>query len=553
MWLHGVLALAMVTADGPTPEKREPASDGYCYTRAATFQVPYALENPPDAAALLKPALYYSADGGAHWKLGAIDVDGASPVTFHAPGEGAYWLRMGLRRLGQTDAPDLGRAPEGALRVMVDRQPPTVRLVPRIADDAEKGPAVRVAVAVEDEPTDLPDLSIEVELPATETEPATRHVWIDRAVPGREYEWVLDPRRAEPVAFCAVAHDRAGNVGRDRLELAMLARRRGFERLARPEIVKPRTLRAAVLPGAEGKALTAAVDYSLDGPPLADGEVVELWCTPDSGRTWEPNCRHEDRSKPLLFKAPRPGLYGLRLVIRRGDAVVGDPPTAGTRPQVYVVMERAPDEARIASVEPTTTTRLEQPAGTNTPTDLTGVVRPAPHTAEPAPPVAPRPVVDKAALAKAAYEKGNYARLLKNWPEAARWFREALRHDPDRFAAQNDLAGVLHEMGLFKESIDAYYRAIDLEPRNADARFSLARTLIRANRFDDALEQLAVVTEVNPKDGEAWLYRGELLLSRRQDLPNARLCWRKAIDLAPKSAPWRRLALRRVVEFPDRH
>jgi len=49
------------------------------------------------AKSLLKPALYYSNDAGKHWHLGAIDVDGVSPATFHAPEDGEYWRTIWRR------------------------------------------------------------------------------------------------------------------------------------------------------------------------------------------------------------------------------------------------------------------------------------------------------------------------------------------------------------------------------------------------------------------------------------------------------------------------
>ena len=69
--------------------------------------------------------------------------------------------------------------------------------------------------------------------------------------------------------------------------------------------------------------------------------------------------------------------------------------------------------------------------------------------------------------------------------------------------------------------------------------------------LDDALAQLDEVVRLNPRDGEAWLYRGELLLSRRQDVPSARAAWQKALALAPATAGWSALARRRLAEHPE--
>jgi Flp pilus assembly protein TadD len=546
------LLLSVVLTAGPAAAvKCAAADDGRCYTNSPRFLVPYRLEHAPPPSSLLKPALYYSADAGRTWKLGAIDVDATPPVTFTAPGDGEYWLRMGLQSPFGSDAapPDFGRDPAGALVAVVDTRPPAVRLVPRLTRD-ERGPILALRVALGDEPLDPPDLLIEVDVAVEPGASPRRELWIDRAVPGREYDWLLDPQRPAPASFRVVAVDRAGNVGSDSLDAALLAREaREVAGVGRPTIV-----RLGALP-ASPSALTAAVEYTLDGPPLRDDERVELWTTEDQGQTWQVNSRQEDPTQPLVFTAPRPGLFGLRLAIRQGAGYVGEPPKAGTRPQTYVAMERAAADATVARLTAAAGVLAEVAAAANTPADLRPAVASA--TAPPAVPAPPAVAAprkdplpsspDHAALAQAAYQRGNYARLQGRWDEASRHFREALAHQPEHVAALNDLAGACHQLGRYDEAIDAYQRALDLEPRNADVRFNLARALLSAQRFDQALAQLDEVLRVNPADGEAWLCRGELL-ARQGDRPAARAAWQKALDLAPPHAAWPALARRRLAD-----
>jgi len=128
--------------------------------------------------------------------------------------------------------------------------------------------------------------------------------------------------------------------------------------------------------------------------------------------------------------------------------------------------------------------------------------------------------------------------------------RRAIELDSSLAEAHNDLAGCLYRLGRFEEASDCFYRAIDLQPRQSDTRFSLARTLMHLGRLDDALSQLDEVVHLNPTDGEAWLYRGDLLFSRRGDVTAARTCWQKALDNAPGSAPWADLARRQLARHP---
>jgi len=591
MVLHGVLAVALLPpvgglvvigagGDGPGVVKRRPTADGRCYSHVATFDVPYHLAHAPPATAMLKPALYYSTDGGKRWHLGAIDVDGVSPVTFRASArqsagssssaDGEYWLRVGLRRLGETAVPAFGQAREGVLVVVVDTRPPKVRLVPRLVHDVERGPTIAIRVVVEDEPPvgglvvigplEPPDLAIEVTLPATDEAPAGRHLWIERAEVGREYRWLLDQRQAAPVAFHVTAVDQAGNVGRDTLEMSLLVREAAFRKLAQPEIVRPRVIRPVAPPSDDERLLAAAVEYAVDGPPLGEDESVEVWYTTDDGQTWHaPVPPHVTGSDPLsgagavIFTASRPGLYGLRLVLRRGEGIVGGPPAAGTKPQRYVLMERSADDSRIVGVEPAGTTRLGRAAAANVPTDLSVAPTPVPpSTRLPVTPVPTPPVVDRRVPARLAYERGNYLRLQGRWADACGHFREAIRLDPRCVEAHTDLAGCLYQREQFDEAARAYYRAIDLRPGQPDTRFSLARTLVHLGRQAEALSQLTEVVRLDPRDGEAWLVRGDLLLSLRGDTAGARACWRKALEIAPRNATWTALARRRLTQHPAR-
>ena len=69
---------------------------------------------------------------------------------------------------------------------------------------------------------------------------------------------------------------------------------------------------------------------------------------------------------------------------------------------------------------------------------------------------------------------------------------------------------------------------------------------MRLGRRKEALSQLAAVVRLNPADGEAWLYHGDLLLALRRDEAGARKSWRRALRNAPPGAPWAMLARRRL-------
>jgi len=152
----------------------------------------------------------------------------------------------------------------GALVVVVDTRPPAVRLVPRLVRDAAGGPELALRVVADAETPDALDVAVHVQWPETDLTPADRDLWIERAVIGREYHWGLDPRGPAPIAFHAVAVDAAGNTGADTLTFSTLVRDPAFAALARPEVVRPRSVHPVTDAGGMADALREAQD-----PPSA--------------------------------------------------------------------------------------------------------------------------------------------------------------------------------------------------------------------------------------------------------------------------------------------
>lgn len=71
-------------------------------------------------------------------------------------------------------------------------------------------------------------------------------------------------------------------------------------------------------------------------------ESVELWYTPDDGRTWHHYGRDEDGRSPVSFDAPSEGGYGFYLVIANSAGASSAPPVAGTMPHVRAFIDFTP-------------------------------------------------------------------------------------------------------------------------------------------------------------------------------------------------------------------
>lgn len=85
-----------------------------------------------------------------------------------------------------------------------------------------------------------------------------------------------------------------------------------------------------------------------DGRPLR----VELWCTRDSGVTWQRAGTDTDGSSPIDVSLPAPGLYGFRLVIVPDVSAAPTGPRAGEPPDTWVAIDDEPPQVDVVEVVP---------------------------------------------------------------------------------------------------------------------------------------------------------------------------------------------------------
>ena len=62
----------------------------------------------------------------------------------------------------------------------------------------------------------------------------------------------------------------------------------------------------------------------------------------------------------------------------------------------------------------------------------------------------------------------------------------------------------------YKEAIDAYRRAIELDRDNLDAIRGLAENLMNDGQTDAALEQYKIIADANPEDAQTYLHMAEI-------------------------------------------
>lgn len=93
------------------------------------------------------------------------------------------------------------------------------------------------------------------------------------------------------------------------------------------------------------------IGYKLQDVGPSGVSSVELFITPDDGKTWYRYGVDDDNQSPFQVEVPREGTYGFTLGVRSGAGLTSDPPQNGDVPAIVVAVDLTPPRLEILSVE----------------------------------------------------------------------------------------------------------------------------------------------------------------------------------------------------------
>jgi tetratricopeptide (TPR) repeat protein len=171
------------------------------------------------------------------------------------------------------------------------------------------------------------------------------------------------------------------------------------------------------------------------------------------------------------------------------------------------------------------------------------------------------PQLEEARKAK-FYAWTNMGRNLKDsgrFHEASRCYDQALEINPQDADALEFKVFCLRRLGRLDEAINCLDRALEINPQLEDALSGCRMvTLCCFGQFDETIEFCRKEIERNPRNWEAWFYKGKSLQSLGHS-DEAVKCFDKALEINPKNmVAWynRRLAtggLRPIEETINPH
>src|SRR5262249_32959981 len=113
--------------------------------------------------------------------------------------------------------------------------------------------------------------------------------------------------------------------------------------------------------------------------------------------------------------------------------------------------------------------------------------------------------------------------------EAIVCYRKAIDLDPKHANAHYDLGLALQAQGKLDDAIDSYRTAIKLDPKHAWARNNIARAYALLGQWDQAVTHTGKLIPLRPSDNILWMTHASFLL-RAGDTKGYRLACKEMID-----------------------
>jgi hypothetical protein len=321
------------------PIRAQDPADTTSYSKDAVFRIPF---NTDAAARLKQIQLYVSTDQGQTWK----QVEAVTPdrrwFQFTAPRDGLYWFAVRTVDVDNRAYPPQMDNVRPGLKVLVDTQPPRIRLRSLPPRDAEVG----VEWEVSDENPLPGGIRLEYRLPGNAT-------WMPVAVdlPGKgERYW--RPGTNGPVEVRLLAKDRALNEAEEKTTLSPGPGGSAGQPPAAPAdtgLARPQEPNVRLV-----NSTRIALNYEIKEKGPSGVSTIELWYTQDPrGRIWTKYPKEGDGKTPppFIVEVNGEGLYGFTLVVRSGVGLGDRPPEAGDQPQVWVEVDLTKPVVRLGQVE----------------------------------------------------------------------------------------------------------------------------------------------------------------------------------------------------------
>src|SRR5690348_194625 len=131
--------------------------------------------------------------------------------------------------------------------------------------------------------------------------------------------------------------------------------------------------------------------------------------------------------------------------------------------------------------------------------------------------------------------KANEHYYKKEYDEAIECYDKALEIDPKDADALNNKGLALNKLGKYKEAIEYYDKASEIDPKYVLAFNNIGSALCDLKKYKEAIESFDKALEIDPKHAMAWYNKGTALCNLKK-YKEAIEYFDKALEIDPKDA-----------------
>ncbi len=111
--------------------------------------------------------------------------------------------------------------------------------------------------------------------------------------------------------------------------------------------------------------------------------------------------------------------------------------------------------------------------------------------------------------------------------------KSSLAANPNDANALIQLGNLYYDAGRFRDAVDYYGRALDLDPRNVDVRTDRGTSYWNLSQPDAAIAEFKKALEVDPSHAQTLYNMGVVYLNGKNDPVEARKTWEKLLASNP--------------------
>ena len=130
---------------------------------------------------------------------------------------------------------------------------------------------------------------------------------------------------------------------------------------------------------------------------------------------------------------------------------------------------------------------------------------------------------------------GNAQSRRGNFEKAVNAYRRAIRIDPRNYPAWTNLCRAYIKNEKYGQAVDAFLELEAIKPEDPSVFHDIENTVLKKKKYDNLIAFYGVLLEKKPDYSDAWNRIGEIYRTFKEDYPKAIKAFRKVLEINPGS------------------